>query len=95
MLQGILLVGFDHGQGEAARAWLNKMEADFPVSYCAPHLLDNTVRNAVCNPQDITKFRNEAYQDIKEVMPKLALLSGVSEEEAIAIAEHWEEFTGE
>lgn len=92
--QGVLLIGFTKDQGEAATAWLHKMEPNFPVSYCTLNLLRLKVRDALLLGEDSPQLRVEAYEPVQEVLPRLALLSGVSGEEAIAIAEHWEEFTG-
>ena len=94
MLQGMLLVGFSKEHGTAASKWLQEMEPGFRVSYCTADVLAGTVQQAVMKGCDILQFRQEEHAPMDEVLPRLVLLSGMSGEEAIAIAEHWEDFTG-
>ena len=94
MLQGMLLVGFSKEHGNAASGWLQQMEPGFLVSYCTADILAGTVQQAVMKGCDILQFRQEEHEPMDEVLPRLVLLSGMSGEEAIAIAEHWEHFTG-
>ena len=94
MLQGMLLVGFSKEHGNAASGWLQQMEPGFLVSYCTADVLAGTVQQAVMQKCDILRFRQEEHDYVDEVLPRMVLLSGMSGEEAIAIAEHWEDFTG-
>lgn len=87
----MLLVGFSKEQGKAARRWMRQMEPDFPISHCTATILDGTVEQAVATLQHL---RRDEHQQLDEVLPRLVLLSGMSGEEAVAIAEHWEEYTG-
>ena len=94
MLQGMLLVGFSKEHGDAASRWLQQMEPGFLISYCTADILAGTVQQAVMTGCDSLQFRQEEHEQVDEVLPRLVLLSGMSGEEAIAIAEHWEQFTG-
>jgi hypothetical protein len=92
-MQGMLLVGFSREAGDTVAAWMQQMEPGFPVSNCTPCMLKGTVLEAVCQGGSDT-FRVEGYMAFDEPLPRLVLLSGMSGEETIAIAEHWEVFTG-
>ena len=94
MLQGMLLVGFSREHGDAASGWLQQMEPGFLISYCTADILAGTVQQAVMKGCDSLQFRQEEHEQVDEILPRLVLLSGMSGEEAIAIAEHWEHFTG-
>ena len=89
----MLLVGFSKEHGDAARQWMQQMEPEFPVSHCTAATLDRTVEHAVAGA-GVEQTGAEEHQYVNEVMPRLVLLSGMSGEEAVAIAEHWEEYTG-
>lgn len=93
MLQGMLLVGFSEEHGGAAKRWMQQMEPDFPVSHCTAAILEGTVQHAVTEA-GTQQFRREEHEQINEILPRLILLSGMSGEEAVAIAQHWEEYTG-
>ena len=93
-VQGMLLVGFSKEHGDAASRWLQQMEPGFLISYCTADILAGTVQQAVMKGCDSLQFRQEEHEQVNEVLPRLVLLSGMSGEEAIAIAEHWERFTG-
>lgn len=89
-----MLVGFSPADGAAVEAWMQQMEPGFAVSYCTERLLDGTVQQAMSGAADAT-FRKEPHEAVDEPLPRLVLLSGVSGEESVAIAEHWERFTGD
>ncbi|BDA49671.1 hypothetical protein COCOBI_14-2910 [Coccomyxa sp. Obi] len=91
--RGMLLIGFSKKDGEAVAAWMQQMEAGFAVSYCTKDMLKGTVLDAL-SQGDATTFRIESHTVIAEPLPRLVILSGMSGEETIAIAEHWEMFTG-
>lgn len=92
-VQGALLVGFSKEDGDAVSAWLQQMEPGFLLSHCTPDMLKGTVQDAVYG-EDKATFRMEAYTMVDEPLPRLVLLSGMTGEEAIALAEHWDMFTG-
>ena len=89
----MLLIGFSRKDGEAVATWMQQMEAEFAVSYCTEDMLKGTVLDAV-SQADAKTFRIESHTVIAEPLPRLVILSGMSGEETIAIAEHWEMFTG-
>ena len=89
----MLLVGFSKEQGDAAEGWMHQMEPELLISHCTAATLDGTVEQAVTGA-GMEQTSAEEHQHGNEVMPRLVLLSGMSGEEAIAIAEHWEEYTG-
>lgn len=89
----MLLIGFSKKDGEAVAAWMEQMEAGFAVSHCTEDMLNGTVFDAL-RQGDADTFRVEGHTVIAEPLPRLVILSGVSGEETIAIAEHWEMFTG-
>ena len=89
----MLLVGFSKEDRDTVAAWMQQMEPGFAVSNCTPGMLKGTVLEAVCQG-DSNTFRVEGYTMVDEPLPRLVLLSGMSGEETIAIAEHWEVFTG-
>ena len=86
----MLLVGFSKEHGDAARQWMQQMEPDFQVFHCTAAALDGTVGQAVAG----TGLEQNGVEESHEVLPRLVLLSGMSGEEAVAVAEHWEEYTG-
>ena len=86
-------MGFSKEQGDAARRWLHQMEPDLLVSHCTAATLAGTVEQAVAGA-GMEHTSADEHQHCSEVMPRLVLLSGMSGEEAVAIAEHWEEYTG-
>ena len=86
----MLLVGFSKEHGDAARQWMQQMEPEFRVSHCTAAALDGTVEQAVAG----TGLEQDSAEAVNEVLPRLVLLSGMSGEEAVAIAEHWEQYTG-
>ena len=94
MMQGMLLIGFSEEYGEIVKKWMEQMEPGFPVSHCTAVMLDGTVQQAVGGSL-LQDFRREQHEHVDEVLPRLVLLSGMSGEEAVAIAQHWEEFTGQ
>ena len=91
--QGMLLVGFSEADGAAVEGWMLQMEPSLIVSYCTAGLLNATLEDAVSSGVS-GKFRRECYERVDEVLPRLVLLSGMTGEESVAIAEHWELFTG-
>ena len=72
---------------------MRQMEPSFIVSYCTADMLDATLEEAVCDAA-VGVFRREPHERVDEVLPRLVLLSGMTGEESVAIAEHWEHFTG-
>lgn len=90
----MLLVGFTSADGAAVEAWLQQMEPEFVVSHCTAPLLDATVEQAVSSDAS-GQFRREPHAAVQEPLPRLVLLSGMTGEESVAIAEHWEHFTGQ
>ncbi|CAL8464444.1 g3979 [Coccomyxa elongata] len=91
--RGMLLIGFSKKDGEAVATWMQQMEAGFAVSHCTEDMLKGTVLDAL-SEGDANEFRIESHTVIAEPLPRLVILSGMSGEETIAIAEHWEMFTG-
>ena len=93
MKQGMLLMGFSKEHGDAARQWMQQMEPGFRVLHCTAAALDGTVEEAVAGT-GLEQNGAEEHQQVNDVLPRLVLLSGMSGEEAVAIAENWEEYTG-
>ena len=93
-LQGMLLIGFSKADGTAVEAWMLQMEPTFIVSHCTAAMLDATLDEAVSD-RSSGGFWREPHARVDEVLPRLVLLSGMTGEESVAIAEHWERFTGE
>ena len=91
--QGMLLVGFAPADSAAVEAWMQQMEPGFAVSHCTGHLLDGTVQQAISGAAD-GQLRRVAHAAVAEPLPRLVLLSGMSGEESVAVAEHWERFSG-
>ncbi len=89
----MLLVGFSKADGDTVAAWMQQMEPEFSVSHCTRDMLKGTVQEAVCQG-DLDRLRVEGHTVVEEPLPRLVILSGMSGEETIAIAEHWEMFTG-
>ena len=91
--QGLLLIGFSEADSTAVEGWMHRMEPTFVVSHCTAPMLDATLEEAVCDKSS-GGFRRESFVRVDEVLPRLVLLSGMTGEESVAIAEHWEHFTG-
>lgn len=88
-LQGLLLVGFEQGDFEAVKEWFAAMEPDFRVSCCTDDLLALPCGEALMNADG--SFRNHPdWQKPNELVPHIAIFSGLSEAEYFGLVQFWE-----
>ena len=86
--QGVLLVGFDAEDAAALRSWFASIEPGFPVSCCTDELLGAALEEAV-TASDGTFRHVPEWQECKELVPRVAIFSGMSQEETEGMAEFW------
>ena len=86
--QGVLLVGFGAEDAAALQTWFASIEPGFPVSCCSDELLGATLEEAV-TASDGTFRHVLEWQECKELVPRVAIFSGMSQEETEGMAEFW------
>ena len=86
--QGILLVGFNADDAAALQSWFVSIEPGFPVSCCSDELLGATLEKAVTASNGTFRYVPE-WQACKELVPRVAIFSGMSQEETEGMAEFW------
>ena len=89
-------MGLEPADAASAAAWFEQMEPGFAVAHCRGDWLAGPTRHAVFGGDGSgSSFRVAPFEAVpSEKLPRLVLLSGMTTQEVVAVAEHWLMFTG-